>query len=823
MKEGHLTQITFLVPSFLPFTFLLLPSPLVDMKPLAIVTPWFGEDLRGGAERQAYQVAARLAARGYPVEVLTTCCRAFEEDWGTNHLAAGSHREGDITVRRFAIDRRNKILFDRINDELLSLPAGSLRPGVDPVTHSATSIFVDDNINSDDLLTHLCEYRDTYHAFIFIPYLYGLTLRGLPLVADKAYLQPCLHDEAYAYLPQVEKLFRTARGLLFNSEGEARLAAKLYGPGVLSRSRVVGEGIELSAFKGEQLARVLPAQVEGEQFISYLGRRCRTKNVDFLIEAYAEFKVRFPQSKLKLVLAGAGETSYAGEGVIDLGWVAEDVKAALLKHCLALFQPSRNESYSRVLMEAWAAGRPVAAHRECAATATAVERAHGGWTAGSVAEWVDLFAEVDSLDRHELNRIGERGRAYAARHADWDASINAYEEALDLPTKNNAAAAAPPSSGRRQPDFGVVHQLLPDLAYGDAISNQAIAIRDHLRALGFRSDIFVKNLDRRVSSEARVFDRNLINKDAGLLYHHSIGSELTEFAVAHQGPRCLIYHNITPAKFFASYRPGFAWMLEAGRADLGRLAPHFTSSVGDSAYNASELAACGFNRPGVLPIIVNPARWNMAADPRLMNELQDGKANLLFVGRIAPNKCQDQLLKAFTSYLTRDANARLIIAGDGRMADPYYRRVVDSVGKLNLTGHVVFAGQVSDAQLSAYYRTAHLYWSMSEHEGFCVPIIEAMWFDAPVLAYRSSAVPETLGGAGRMFTSKTDLDEVARLAELMIHDDELRKEVLAAQAVRRMDFLPNTVLKVLEKLLQQMGECGVRSSGCGVAEARSRS
>lgn len=780
------------------------------MKPVAIVTPWFGKDLRGGAERQAYQVAARLVARGHSVEVLATSCRAFEEDWGTDHLPTGTHREGGITVRRFATDGRNKTRFDRINDELLGLPSGSLRPGVDPLPHSATRVFVDENINSNALVNHLRDHHARYHAFIFIPYLYGPILRGLPVVAGKAFLQPCLHDEAYAYLPEVEKLFRLAKGLLFNSEGEAQLAAKLYGPGVFSRSIVVGEGIEPLPLEDEQLDQpgswALPSKVKGKRFVLYLGRKSATKNVDLLIEAYAGFKACFPQSELTLVLAGSGETDFTGAGVTDLGWVSEDEKAALLRHCLALFQPSRNESYSRVQMEAWAMGRPVAVHRECTATATAVEQARGGWTAGNVAEWIHVFAEVDSLGQDELNRIGERGRAYAVDHADWDASVDRYEAALDLLTKNKAAEGSSPLFGRRQPDFDTVHQLLPDLAYGDAISNQAIAIRSHLRALGYRSEIFVKNLDRRVSSEAKFFDQALISKDAGLFYHHSIGSELTKFAIEHRGPRCLIYHNITPAEFFAPYRPGFAWMLEAGRADLSRLASQFALSVGDSAYNAAELAACGFQNPGVLPIIVNPAKWNMVADPRLMNELQDGKANLLFVGRIAPNKCQDQLLEAFACYLTLAPNARLILVGDGRMADPYYRRVVDLVKKFDPGNGVVLAGQVGDAQLSAYYRTAHLYWSMSEHEGFCVPIVEAMWFDTPVLAYRSSAVPETLGEAGVMFTSKTDLREIAALAKLMIYDDKLRKKVLAAQRKRRSDFLPNVVLKILEKLVQQMSE-----------------
>lgn len=777
------------------------------MKPLAIVTPWFGKELKGGAERQAYQVAVRLAAGGHRVEVLTTCCLAFEEDWATNHLPPGAHPEDGIIVKRFLTDERCKAVFDRVNGELLSLPSVGLRPGIDPLPHSTAGVFANENINSTALLHHLQHCRDDYHAFIFTPYLYGTTLHGLPVVADKAYLQPCLHDEAYAYLPEVERLFRLAKGVLFNSEGEARLAAKLYGPGVFSRSVVVGEGIELLPYQREQMDQAVPAAIKGQRFVLYLGRKDATKNVDLLTEAYAGFKARFPHTKLNLVLAGPGETFFTGEGVIDLGWVSEDQKAWLLKHCLVLFQPSRNESYSRVQMEAWMMNRPVAVHGDCLATATAVEAAGGGWTARTLEEWSDVFAEVDSLKQPELNFIGAKGRAYAEEHADWGKAIRRYEKWLGLlPESDASAEEAPRMCGQQSRGFDQVHQLLPDLAYADAISNQAIALRNHLRTMGYRSDIFVKNLDVRVAGEARIFNQNLISRDAGLFYHHSIGSELTKFAVEHHGPRCLIYHNITPARFFAPYRPGFAWMLEEGRADLSRLAPYFALSVGDSAYNARELAACDFRHPGVLPIIVDPRKWNMVADPRLMDKLQDGKTNLLFVGRIAPNKCQDQLLEAFARYLALDADARLIIAGEGRMADPYYRRVAELIGKLDLTKHVVLTGQVNDAQLAAYYRTAHLYWSMSEHEGFCVPLVEAMWFDTPVLAYHSSAVPETLGDAGILFTSKTDLSKVAGLAERLVHDDQLRGEVLARQRKRRMDFLPDTVLKVFEGLLQQMSE-----------------
>lgn len=199
-------------------------------QPIAIVTSWFGRDLKGGAEQLAWQVATRLATRGHQIEVLTTCCRSFLEDWSHNHLAPGEQKEDGMLIRRFPVDQRQSEEFVAANNFVLSFPVQNLLPGVSPFTCGTADTFIYENIKSKKLLRFLKKNKDAYQAFIFLPYLYGPILNGLPLVADKAWLQPCLHDEAYAYLPRVEELFRMARGILYNSAGEARLAKKLLLP-----------------------------------------------------------------------------------------------------------------------------------------------------------------------------------------------------------------------------------------------------------------------------------------------------------------------------------------------------------------------------------------------------------------------------------------------------------------------------------------------------------------------------------------------------------------------------------------------------------------
>ncbi|WP_017302679.1 glycosyltransferase family 4 protein [Spirulina subsalsa] len=788
------------------------------MQPIALVVPWWGQDLKGGAEQQAYQVATRLQKRGHPVEVLTTCCRAFQENWAVNHYPPGVKTEAGLKVRRFPVNPRNAQAFDQINSVLLKLPPEQLKIGVSPLTPKDSAIFAQENINSDPLLQYLKKHQQHYHAFIFLPYLYGIILNGLPLVAERAYLQPCLHNEVYAYLPEVAQIVHRAKGLLFISEGEAQLAQHLYGPGILPKSIVAGAGVEIPLQRDTTLEKIGKFSLKTHPFVLCLGRRDPTKNTDLLIEAYTTFKQKHPDSPLRLVIAGPGNHSYSDLtcGIIDLGLVEENQKTALLSHCQALFQPSRNESYSRVIMEAWFEQRPAAAHRDCLATSLAVSTAKGGWLASTVNEWAELFHTVDQASPAELTQYGKNGQQYAQNHAVWDKVMERYEIALGLVQEEARGEKrefsstlmgwnlTPQPSPSRTRQLKAIHQLLPNFSYGDAISNQALAIRNYLRSQGYSSEIFTRYVEEKVIKAVQLLPDKKPNPKAGLIYHHSIGSEVTPLALAHPGAKCLIYHNITPAEFFQPFDPKFAQLLAQGRQELPTLAQTFPIAVGDSTYNASELTACGFSNPSVLPIIINPSQWDISPDPQLMASLQDGQKNLLFVSRIAPNKKQDDLVQAFAHYLTLDPEARLILVGWGNKSEPYYCHLLKIIADLNLNDRVIITGKVNETQLLAFYRTAHLFWSMSEHEGFGVPLIESMWFDIPVLAYKSSAVPETLQAAGLMFTHKDDLVSIAALAKLLIHDLDLRDKVIRAQQQQRHRFLPTSIQPYLDTIIHQL-------------------
>ncbi|MBU4236474.1 MAG: glycosyltransferase, partial [Proteobacteria bacterium] len=177
---------------------------------------------------------------------------------------------------------------------------------------------------------------------------------------------------------------------------------------------------------------------------------------------------------------------------------------------------------------------------------------------------------------------------------------------------------------------------------------------------------------------------------------------------------------------------------------------------------------------------------------------------ILFVGRLAANKCQHDLIDAFAVYLAMYGNCRLILVGGFMEEEKYYQSLKERVRLQGLEGDVLFTGKVTDTILHACYRCADLFWSMSEHEGFGVPLIEAMWFDIPVFAYKSSAVPETLGEGGLLFTDKQDVKELAAAARLLMHDPEVRSKILSGQKQRRGIFLPEAIRLQLDEFIRGM-------------------
>src|SRR5579872_2572477 len=387
---------------------------------VALVTPWYGADLIGGAERLAWDLSQALCRNGAGVDVLTTCCRSFHDDWSANYHRPGASDAGSITVRRFRVDPRDRVAFSRANSALLALRPDELRRDLAPLPPPATGAFVTQGIRSSALLRELRERGLGYDAIVFLPYLYTTTVEGLPLVAERAFLIPCLHDEAYAYVDPIREVFRQSRGLLFNSEGELNVAADLYGPWVHARSTVIGHAVDVAAVKSDALP-VKGFAPQRSRYLLFLGRGDKTKNIDLALEAFARFRAARRTTSLQLIIAGPHARPVgSADGVVDLGAVTEEGKAALLAHARAIIQPSTNESFSRTVYEAWHLRRPVVVHADCVATVEVVEASGGGWTARSVDDWANVFAQIDESSDTFIEGLGMRGRAAAIAAGTWD-------------------------------------------------------------------------------------------------------------------------------------------------------------------------------------------------------------------------------------------------------------------------------------------------------------------------------------------------------------------------------------------------------------------
>jgi len=335
-----------------------------------------------------------------------------------------------------------------------------------------------------------------------------------------------------------------------------------------------------------------------------------------------------------------------------------------------------------------------------------------------------------------------------------------------------------------------VHQWVPAAHKGDAIGDSARRVRGFLRAMGHESEIFALTIDDDLRHDVRPFADPASKRGDITIFHFALPSPMSAAFAALPHGRVLQYHNVTPARFFAPYAPALFRLASIARDELASLAPATDLALGDSAYNRQELDEMGFGRTAVMPIAVDTDRLTDAPRvPALEEILDDGLVNFLFVGRIAPNKKIEDHIRLAEQYKRYvDAYYRFIFVGRYDVVPSYYAAIRALLAEYKmLDDRFVFTGPVPDAELAAYYRASSVYISLSEHEGFCVPLVEAMAMDVPVLAYSSAAVPDTLGGAGVQFAPK-DLEYAAELLGMLAFEDTPREDVLAGQRRRLQDF-----------------------------------
>lgn len=351
-----------------------------------------------------------------------------------------------------------------------------------------------------------------------------------------------------------------------------------------------------------------------------------------------------------------------------------------------------------------------------------------------------------------------------------------------------------------------VHQVLATLGYGDAIGHEVLGIQRVLRASGYQSDIFVETADPRLESLTRDYRELVDASDAGnlLLHHFSIGSKASRTAYALPDRMALIYHNITPPEFFAGVHRRLAVQCFRGRREIHAYVDRCDMALGDSEFNRQDLESLGFQHTAVLPVVPDLAHLDEPADWSVARQFDDSWTNIVFVGRVIANKKIEDVIRWFHAYHTRfNPRSRLIIVGVFSPFQRYFASLTRLVSQLELE-HVHFTGHVTDAELIAYYETADLFLCASEHEGFCVPLIEAFYKQVPVVAFGATAVPSTMDGAGVLLDTR-DPEHVAMVMDAVLGDAGLQDAIVAAQldAVDRLqarDF-DRTLLGYVEQIL----------------------
>jgi len=351
-------------------------------------------------------------------------------------------------------------------------------------------------------------------------------------------------------------------------------------------------------------------------------------------------------------------------------------------------------------------------------------------------------------------------------------------------------------------------QLLATMAFGDAVSNDAAAIDRMLSEMGYKTAIYASNIDPRLPKGAASSWKKMkeLHDDDLLIFHGSTGDPVNQKIPTFGGRKMMRYHNITPSVFFRGYSQEAEKLTRVGRRQIQELAGKINYCVAVSDYNRNDLRKMGYECPiDVCPILIPFEDYEKEPDRKVLGKYQgDGWTNLLFVGRIAPNKKQEDVIRAFY-YYHRDYNpkSRLILVGNDTGMENYRYQLENYAQALGLNDLVIFPGHISFAAILAYYRLADVFVCMSEHEGFGVPLVEAMYFDLPIVAFASSAIPETLGKGGLLLDSK-DPQVAAAAINRIVWDQTLREALHEEQQKKLQDYKCENVKKQLMHCLEKM-------------------
>lgn len=392
----------------------------IIMKKIGFVIPWYHKDILGGAEMDLRGIVKHLSSSGVQVEILTTCVKEFSADWTVNYFQEGVEDIEGIPVRRFKVRKGNLTEFHKINARLMN---------GEHITRQDEEIFLNEMVNSPDLYQYIRVHHDEYHRFVFMPYMFGTTYFGVQECLDKAILIPCFHDESYAYFEHFKDVFKNIKGILYNSEPEKELANHIYDLSHV-KQKVLGVGVDTEF--GYDKNRFREKYQMTDPYILYAGRKDSAKNIDTLITYFTEFKKRNADEykDLKLVLIGGGEISISGDiknSIIDLGYVPAQDKFDACAGSLLLCQPSKNESFSIVIMESWLCERPVLVNEMCDVTKNFAVTSKAGLYFKNYFDFEGCIKYI-SNEQEIAKYMGLNGRKFVLENFKWKVIVDRLME-----------------------------------------------------------------------------------------------------------------------------------------------------------------------------------------------------------------------------------------------------------------------------------------------------------------------------------------------------------------------------------------------------------
>ena len=387
------------------------------MKKIGFVIPWYSEKIPGGAEMELRGITTHLHNAGIEVEILATCVKEFSSDWNANYYPAGEDTVHGFTIRRFKIRKRDTQAFDTVNLKLMNNSE---------LSAEEEQIFTEQMINSDDLYSYMKEHSDEYSLFVFIPYMFGTTFYGMQICPQKSVIIPCFHDEAYLYIKKFKPVFENVAGIIYNARPEYELANRIFELG-RTKQIVMGIGIDTELCCDAEVFR--KKYGIDSRFILYAGRKDIGKNVHTLVKYYSEY-IKRQDSDLKLILIGGGnielpEELVRNKNIIDLGFIDIQDKYNAAAAAELLCQPSKNESFSLVIMESWLCGRPVLVHNDCAVTKNFVCESNGGLYFKDYFEFEGCL-NYFTAHKDTADEMGQNGKKYVCSNFSWNVIIEKY-------------------------------------------------------------------------------------------------------------------------------------------------------------------------------------------------------------------------------------------------------------------------------------------------------------------------------------------------------------------------------------------------------------